>query len=419
MWDWLMGQIGRSGDTLVDIVADIFTGVSSALQTIKDNVGEFVDGVKDGAEYILKTLMNSILDGFEYVTDNFIYSIGKILAFIIPGFNVVNSDFIFYENNGESIPFGFRNDNLDLLFNLGFLNISITDLFDNNPTTKINNIDLNHQVGGQPQKPRIIDKILPPSHPFFRIAWQYVVMEIIKEIVLTLSYTIWQMILVVAKSPAMKAVAMATHIGLNVMSYLSSEYIFNLIKSDASLSEDEQIATIFQIFNLHLDMTMGGLMDLILEFINQWKYDGKKDGTGLGFAIDATILNGIQGLISQPLFEKWNPTVTGTWSTISDPFIFAFEGLLLALGGGQMNYLFDSGINIAKSMVKAIKEFQSPLQMIGIINGIQYIIKEMMVPKFVPVPVFDFGYIKFVYGLITVGYHWALINMWGHSPGRL
>ncbi len=44
MWDWLMGQLGRSGDTLVDIVADVFTGVASALQTIKDNVGEFVDG---------------------------------------------------------------------------------------------------------------------------------------------------------------------------------------------------------------------------------------------------------------------------------------------------------------------------------------------------------------------------------------
>ncbi len=79
MWNWLMGQLGRSGDTLVDIVADVFTGVSTALQTIKDNVGEFVDGVKNGVEYYTNIIASKIIDSIIYMVVNALHGIGNII----------------------------------------------------------------------------------------------------------------------------------------------------------------------------------------------------------------------------------------------------------------------------------------------------------------------------------------------------
>ncbi len=79
MWNWLMDQIGRSGDTLVDIVADAFTGVSSALQTIKVNVGEFVDGVKSGAEFVKNSVLQMIVDAFGEITNLFIQAVKELI----------------------------------------------------------------------------------------------------------------------------------------------------------------------------------------------------------------------------------------------------------------------------------------------------------------------------------------------------
>ncbi len=140
MWGWLMGQLGRSGDTLVDIVADIFTGVSSALQTIKDNVGEFVDGVKDGMEYILESLMTEIAQGIGEFLKEVIISIGKILLSIFPNLPIILlNEGISINGNIIQIVFTTR----AFKFQVGNLLLDIENLFFNGDKSEIETLTIN------------------------------------------------------------------------------------------------------------------------------------------------------------------------------------------------------------------------------------------------------------------------------------
>ncbi len=103
MWDWLMGQLGRSGDTLVDIVADVFTGVATALQTIKDNVGEFVDGIKEGTQFMLEAIIDAIFETLVSMVKFVIYSLMTLLLAIEnSGSATLNTNSIDFIRFGQS-----------------------------------------------------------------------------------------------------------------------------------------------------------------------------------------------------------------------------------------------------------------------------------------------------------------------------
>ncbi len=97
-----MGQLGRSGDTLVDIVADAFTGVSTALQTIKDNVGEFVDGVKAAGQFIADTVVQFIYDAMANVGKFVLIALGSIINSLPTSIQFVNTGSTPYFQNGPN-----------------------------------------------------------------------------------------------------------------------------------------------------------------------------------------------------------------------------------------------------------------------------------------------------------------------------
>ncbi len=409
-----MGQLGRSGDTLVDIVADVFTGVSSALQTIKNNVGEFVEGVKTGLDYIPFQILNEILEAIESGTNSFIYGIGKIMEQFISGFTVTKNNLITYNNNGQNYQLGFGNNNFDIDLELGFITLSLRELFGDNPKFLIDGQDIVLTTEGEINRD---DPFLDPPKGFARIAWKYIVMELIKEVVLTILFTAWQAMLVMKKPQY----AIPTHISLLAVSYYLSTEIFEKIKNDLSLSPADRHATIYQMYNIHLDFALSGGVDLILELGNEIFNDGEGDLSKFGFAVDAILVNYFQGRYAKQKFEEWNPGAIDIWSTglFDNLYVTFLETILILFGGLQMNYLFDTGYKVIEIIKDLPTYFKPNTGIFGKIRGLYKIINTILFEDIEAKNPYKFGYAKFFYGALLMGYHSGLTYMWGHAISNL
>ena len=75
--------------TLADLVAGIFTGVTDALYTVKHNLQTTWDGIKAGGTYVLKTIINAMFTSFAAMFNSLLFSESKILEGIIPGFSLL------------------------------------------------------------------------------------------------------------------------------------------------------------------------------------------------------------------------------------------------------------------------------------------------------------------------------------------
>ncbi len=216
---------------------------------------------------------------------------------------------------------------------------------------------------------------------------------------------------------------MSVHTALLAVSVIGSDAIFNMIKSDSSLNPAEKHATIYQLFNVHLDLALDEVLDLGLELINEIKNGGDSDWTKQGYALDFFGMNIIQGLISKPIFIDWNPTVEDDiWSTdfSNMNLVTIVEGVLLVLGGWQMSFLFDTGFATISRVATLINKIKTKTPF-NIGDELKQIVKIMTlgVDKDSQLQTFDFGYEKFLFGVLLNFYHYTLMYYWGHSIGRL
>ena len=84
VWTGVMGS-----QTLADLVAGIFSGVTSALASVKAGLEAAWDGIKNAGEYILKSVINAIFTSFATMFNSLLFSESKILEEIIPGFSLL------------------------------------------------------------------------------------------------------------------------------------------------------------------------------------------------------------------------------------------------------------------------------------------------------------------------------------------
>ncbi|MCY3414884.1 MAG: hypothetical protein INQ03_24755 [Candidatus Heimdallarchaeota archaeon] len=124
-WNWLMGQIGHSGWTLVDVVAGVFSGVSGALTAIKSSITEFAAGVKAGLEYIALTALTAIINVISQSLAELIKAMMISLTSLIgfTGIQVIENG---VEYNGQRLAIS--NDGPNILIELPNGNINLFDI---------------------------------------------------------------------------------------------------------------------------------------------------------------------------------------------------------------------------------------------------------------------------------------------------
>ncbi len=83
LWNQIMGD-----QTLADIVAGIFTGVTTALQRVKDGLSRAWDGIKSAGSYISGTLLGPIVNTMKSL---FSYSLDALIEVLSTVFSGVSS----------------------------------------------------------------------------------------------------------------------------------------------------------------------------------------------------------------------------------------------------------------------------------------------------------------------------------------
>ena len=97
LWDAIMGD-----QTLADVVARIFTGVSTTLQTVKDGLDETWDGIKSSGSFIVNEVFSSITQGLNFVILNSLAGLLIIVAELIGGNSYKNLNIIILESDSAS-----------------------------------------------------------------------------------------------------------------------------------------------------------------------------------------------------------------------------------------------------------------------------------------------------------------------------
>ncbi len=106
LWDAVL-----KGKTLVDVVAGIFTGVTSAVQAVKDGLSSAWNGIKSTGEFLESSLISTVVESVSIIIQNIIVSMsfisGAMSIKIIE--NVISANFggytasVGFEINGSHI----------------------------------------------------------------------------------------------------------------------------------------------------------------------------------------------------------------------------------------------------------------------------------------------------------------------------
>ncbi len=126
LWDAIMG-----GQTLADVVAGIFTGVTTALETVKKNLNAAWDGIKSAGQFVTNTVLNAIGSGISSLLNKFI----RVLLISIN--SVLGTEIRAEENllriNNEFYRFAvqFNNSKLNLvIFNSTIALLDLSSMFE-------------------------------------------------------------------------------------------------------------------------------------------------------------------------------------------------------------------------------------------------------------------------------------------------
>ena len=140
LWDVAMGD-----QTLADVVARTFTGVSTALQAVKNGLSKAWDGIKSAGEFVMDTVIPLILNSVISVANlaiNVIFSTASVML----GTNMfrINSSGSFFVLNGRELKLGVRSSGRGVGFQLGDVQIGITDIL--NPDIEVETLGISTEL---------------------------------------------------------------------------------------------------------------------------------------------------------------------------------------------------------------------------------------------------------------------------------
>ncbi len=129
LWVSALWETVLPGQNLVDVVARIFTGVTSALQTVKKGLSTAWDGIKSAGQFVTQAVMRKILGSISLLSNLLLTGLFSVADLLTP-LSVDLSDSVpalVIGNQKYSFGIDFTNDALSLY--IGNLRLSIGDVF--------------------------------------------------------------------------------------------------------------------------------------------------------------------------------------------------------------------------------------------------------------------------------------------------
>ena len=126
LWDVVMGD-----QTLVDVVAGIFTGVATALQRVKEGLSKTWDGIKEAGNFIQSNLLNPILSS---ISDGMLNLIRSILETVSNLWN----DIFLVDRSGDTLTISFAGQTISITLRTNS-DLSIEVLFNNRSIGRFTN----------------------------------------------------------------------------------------------------------------------------------------------------------------------------------------------------------------------------------------------------------------------------------------
>ncbi len=134
--------------TLADVVAGIFTGVTSAVQAVKDGLSSAWDGIRSAGEYVTSTVLGAIIDGILETVKQMSIGIFQALFSIvgIPSSQYsisFNSSVIWIDYNGKSEMIILTREDLGLIIDAGDYNILSSNIITSDIVVETLGVGLN------------------------------------------------------------------------------------------------------------------------------------------------------------------------------------------------------------------------------------------------------------------------------------
>ena len=121
--------MGKPSDyTLVDVVADVFSGVSTAISKVKDVAHQALNAIKTGLEFVANAVLDLILDALVAAV-NLLFQTFKEIMDQLLGITITQSNGLYCLNG---FCMGIRKVGLGIELTIGDAKISIDDLFRTN-----------------------------------------------------------------------------------------------------------------------------------------------------------------------------------------------------------------------------------------------------------------------------------------------
>ena len=124
-WNGLMNIIGHSGWTLVDVVAEVFSGVSNAIGAIKQGISTLVDIIVEAGEYLMKEALKVLLLSVEGIVSTLLIAAKEVINVFEPNSASISNGLLNYI--GKQV--GISVSELDLTIHLPDRVISLKDIF--------------------------------------------------------------------------------------------------------------------------------------------------------------------------------------------------------------------------------------------------------------------------------------------------
>ncbi len=124
LWEFVMGD-----QTLADVVAGIFTGVTTALETVKKNLNAAWDGIKSAGQFVTLTVMRTILGSISLLSNLLLTGLFSVADLFTPLSVDISAPVPALVIGSQTYSFGieFANDALSLY--IGNLRLSIDGIF--------------------------------------------------------------------------------------------------------------------------------------------------------------------------------------------------------------------------------------------------------------------------------------------------
>ena len=135
-------MVKPSDYTLVDVVADVFSGVSTAIGKVKDVAHQALNAVKAGLQYIANAVILLINQAMKFVFDSGLNALLSVMSTLFPNlsFQQNSGKFQIFKNGLQQIEIGLELSNLDFDLTLNQLHIKFGSmLFD----THIESLSIN------------------------------------------------------------------------------------------------------------------------------------------------------------------------------------------------------------------------------------------------------------------------------------